>query len=351
MRLFLFLIAAMIFALPGAAHAACTSPDGEAGVQIYNSTYNVMQYCDGNIWIGMGGGLAVVPDQTASGACSEDNDQKLRRNTAAPPTKLEICDWQGGMGDWTAIGGGGGGSTPDLDAVLTQGNAAGNKKITGLAAPTLNADAANKAYVDGKFGALTNSKWCRTDGTQVICDQDAPVTTETDPQVGTLTNSKWCRTDGTQVICDLDAPVSAESDPKVGAVTNNKWCRGDGSAVQCDQDAPSGGAYGECKKTAATYTGDLDGFAGADAKCVAEFGAGWEFARKFTALGWEIATNAGTAIWFSHPAETNNLCKLSGAPWESPSSGFGTYISNYAAQTWSSTLQCSMARPILCCKD
>jgi len=33
-----------------------------------------------------------------------------------------------------------------------------------------------------------------------------------------------------------------------------------------------------CKRTNATYTGNLGGIAGADAKCQAEFGAGWSFA-------------------------------------------------------------------------
>ena len=58
-----------------------------------------------------------------------------------------------------------------------------------------------------EVGAVTINKWCRGDGAQVVCDQDAPA--ETDPQVGTLTNTKWCRTDGTQVICDQDAPPGA----------------------------------------------------------------------------------------------------------------------------------------------
>lgn len=31
--------------------------------------------------------------------------------------------------------------------------------------------------------------------------------TETDPKVGTLTNGKWCKTDGSQVTCTEDAPV------------------------------------------------------------------------------------------------------------------------------------------------
>lgn len=57
----------------------------------------------------LGGGL-LLPDQTSSGACIEVNDQQLRRNTEETPPTLEICDWQGGAGDWQAISGGGGGS-------------------------------------------------------------------------------------------------------------------------------------------------------------------------------------------------------------------------------------------------
>lgn len=43
-------------AFPGISRAACDNPPGEAGYQVYNSTHNVMQYCDGDKWIGMGGG-------------------------------------------------------------------------------------------------------------------------------------------------------------------------------------------------------------------------------------------------------------------------------------------------------
>lgn len=46
----------IILAVSGVAHASCDNPPGEAGYQVYNSTHNVMQYCDGDKWIGMGGG-------------------------------------------------------------------------------------------------------------------------------------------------------------------------------------------------------------------------------------------------------------------------------------------------------
>lgn len=54
----------------------------------------------------LGGGL-LLPDQTSSGLCTEANDQQLRRNTLASPPSLEICDWQGGAGDWFPISSGG----------------------------------------------------------------------------------------------------------------------------------------------------------------------------------------------------------------------------------------------------
>ena len=48
--------AVLLFILTGASHAACVNPPGEKGYQIYNSTHDVMQYCNGSKWIGMGGG-------------------------------------------------------------------------------------------------------------------------------------------------------------------------------------------------------------------------------------------------------------------------------------------------------
>jgi hypothetical protein len=54
----------LIAALPATASAACTNPNGTAGDQIYNSTYSVMQYCNGTDWVNMGstGGGSGVDD-------------------------------------------------------------------------------------------------------------------------------------------------------------------------------------------------------------------------------------------------------------------------------------------------
>jgi hypothetical protein len=56
-------------------------------------------------------------------------------------------------------------------------------RITNAGAAVITTDGATKAYVDGLTGAA-----------------------ETDPKVGAVTNDKFCRGDGTKVVCDQDEP-------------------------------------------------------------------------------------------------------------------------------------------------
>lgn len=86
----------------------------------------------------------------------------------------------------------------------------------------------------------------RSNGNGFTCVQAGSdyVAAELDPKIGATTSNKFCRGTGSQVVCDQDAPVAAESDPQVGAVTSGRWCRGDGTAIQCDQTEPSGGNGG-----------------------------------------------------------------------------------------------------------
>lgn len=53
---FLFILICLVFLMPKDARAACASPVGEEGEQVYNSTHDVMQFCDGTDWISMSGG-------------------------------------------------------------------------------------------------------------------------------------------------------------------------------------------------------------------------------------------------------------------------------------------------------
>jgi len=127
------------------------NPPGDEGDQVYNITYHVMQYCNGQHWVAMG-------SHSGSGGGGSDNlgnhmaEQALdmggfRIENLAPPSASTDAASKAYVD--AAVGG----STPNLSAVLTAGNAAGNKKITGLAAPTVSTDATTKSYVDN---ALAN---------------------------------------------------------------------------------------------------------------------------------------------------------------------------------------------------
>jgi hypothetical protein len=145
----------------------------------------------------------------------------------------------------------------------------------GLAVPSGNVDVTNRLtaaeiYVGsgnvGNVPSCTGSNKIQWDGTAWTCVADeigATAATETDPKVGGLTNGRWCRTTGTQVICDVNVPsacgssqklqwdgsswscvadqgLTAESDPQVGTLTSGKWCTTDGSTINCTSAAPSG---------------------------------------------------------------------------------------------------------------
>lgn len=107
------------------------------------------------------------------------------------------------------------------------------------------------AESDPQVGMTTLNKWCRGDGSSVVCDQDTPSTTETDPEVGTLTASKWCTTNGTTVDCTSDLPL--------GTLTNGKFCTTNGTTISCTTDAPTATAGADTQvifNSGGTLTGD-----------------------------------------------------------------------------------------------
>ncbi|MBI1272909.1 MAG: hypothetical protein GC131_02345 [Alphaproteobacteria bacterium] len=66
------LACALVFA-PAAARADCDTPTGVAGQQFYNTSYNIMQYCNGSNWINMGTGGVSGFGALASGKwCTSD---------------------------------------------------------------------------------------------------------------------------------------------------------------------------------------------------------------------------------------------------------------------------------------
>lgn len=169
------------------------------------------------------------------------------------------------------------GVTVNSGGVNVTGNSTFGNNLTVTGTSTFSANmnvnarvTANQLYVgSGNVGSIptcTNAQKLQWNGTAWTCVADnigATAATEVDPKVGTLTNGRWCRTNGSQVICDVNVPVAcgnaqklqwngsawsciaeqgitSENDPRVGAVTSGKWCRGNGSQVICDQNPPSG---------------------------------------------------------------------------------------------------------------
>ena len=101
--------------------ADCANPAGVAGNQVYNTTYQVMQFCDGTNWISMKGGTANTLDALA---CNDG----------------EIAKWNNGASAWQCAAD----------------------------------DAGVGSETDPQVGTLTSGKWCTTDGTDIDCTSDAP---------------------------------------------------------------------------------------------------------------------------------------------------------------------------------
>ncbi|MGX1100891.1 hypothetical protein [Amorphus sp. MBR-141] len=159
---------------------------------------------------------------------------------------------------------------------------------------------------------LTNAKlvWTDTAGGSWQCVPDqtegvagGAITTEDDPEVGTLISNRLCRSDGSQIQCDNAAPTITGGDVTVNgtvtadAIVSNGPITSDGtmtaappvadnnvatkayvdSAISVVGASGGAGTTPICKRTWQSYSGDLGGLSGAHAKCAAEFGAGWHF--------------------------------------------------------------------------
>ncbi len=53
MKILALVMVAAGMALSGPAHAVCDNPSGLEGDQVYNATSNMMQFCNGDVWVGM----------------------------------------------------------------------------------------------------------------------------------------------------------------------------------------------------------------------------------------------------------------------------------------------------------
>ncbi|MBI1362980.1 MAG: hypothetical protein GC134_03255 [Proteobacteria bacterium] len=93
---------------------------------------------------------------------------------------------------------------------------------------------------DPQVGTLVNGRLCRSNGTQVLCDATVPDSHAyvSPPACGTAQKLRWT---GSTWECLADAGLLTEDDPQVGTLSNGKWCRTNGVQVLCDQNAPTAG--------------------------------------------------------------------------------------------------------------
>lgn len=89
MRLILTLICLASF--PMMAHAACTTPTGDAGAVIFSQTAKTMQYCNGTNWVNTG-----KSEPAATQAVPAPPDHRCRRLQWRPRYRNSVTPELGG---------------------------------------------------------------------------------------------------------------------------------------------------------------------------------------------------------------------------------------------------------------
>lgn len=212
---------ALLALVPATARADCTTPAGVAGEQFFNTTYLVMQYCNGTDWVNMGSSSA------------SETDPQVGTLTG---TKWCVANAGGTAIDCTANAPGGAdnlGNHIATQSILSDTNNTDDLGSTAV------------RWKDGWFAGTVTGGSFSGSGASLTSLNASNLSSGTVGTArlgsGTANSTTFLRGDGT-----WQAPSISETDPQVSAVTLNKWCRGTGTQVTCDQDAPSGGG-GEIK--------------------------------------------------------------------------------------------------------
>lgn len=134
---FLLAVVAIIILFPAAAYAACLVPNGNEGDLVYNSTYKVVQFCNGTQWVSTGGST----DTLATLSCANGEIAKWNGTTWACaadasgmsglPALTAANIWVGnGSNAATAVSMSGDGTLSNAGILTIGSNAIGSAEIT-----------------------------------------------------------------------------------------------------------------------------------------------------------------------------------------------------------------------------
>ncbi|MGX7742322.1 phage major tropism determinant [Rhodopseudomonas parapalustris] len=151
LRLTLALLSGLV---AGSVHAACTTPPGNRGDQVYAIDQNMMVYCDGTNWVSMAGGVSVtlgggadprIGTLGSSGQWCTTNGSQINCASAAPPVN-------GGTGANTYLAYWSSGNQLEGNSGLTYNSASGLLAATNISATNLTASgmiSTSALYVNG----------------------------------------------------------------------------------------------------------------------------------------------------------------------------------------------------------
>ena len=270
---------------------------------------------------------------------------------------IVLCDGDGRMLQWTGTGWA---CVDEADPTV------GPHATSGAVPPYCHLTNAKLVWTDTAGGSWQ----CVPDQTEGVAG--GAITTEDDPEVGTLIGNRLCRSDGSQIQCDNAAPtitggnvtvngtVTAEAIVSSGTITSDGTMTAappvadNNVATKAYVDSAiavvgaSGGAGTTpiCKRTWQSYTGDLGGLSGAHAKCSSEFGAGWRFG-EISQLGSLNMMVQYVDAWVYDP-QASPLCGDASDPYTA-TTGNGRYVNNNGSAWLSANKSCGFALPLWCC--